>query len=177
MDPITIGLTAIGSASSIFGGLFGSHKNNNQNFSWFSMANAMIDQQANTLRQQQMNIDATRRKRDIIRQAQVATANAENAAANQGALNSSGVEGGRAGITGQMATNLQGVEWNQEIGNEMFGLENQRSTMGMIAGAQKASQRTNFWDMFSTFGGGLNGKNIEQASKLGQWGWGKISNL
>lgn len=175
MDPILAGISAIGAGSSILGGLFGSAHNSNTNQSWYSIANGMLDMQANDLRQKQMNLDAERRKRDIIRNAQVATAKAENSAANSGAINSSGIEGARAGISGQAGVNYLGVSQNQEIGNQMFGLENQRAQMGLMAGYQRASQRANMWDMMSGIGGGLQGNNAELASRVVNWGWGRIS--
>lgn len=175
MDPITAGIAAVGAGSSILGGLFGSAHNSNTNQSWYAIANGMLDIQANQLRQKQMNLDAERRKRDIIRNAQVATAKAENAAANSGALNSSGIEGARAGISGQAGVNYLGVAQNQEIGNAMFGLENSRAQQGMLAGYQRGSQKANMWDMISGVGGGLQGQNGEFASKIVNWGWGKIS--
>lgn len=177
MDPITLGISAFSAGSSLLGGLFGSQNNANTNQSWYHQAQGLIDMQQNALRQKQMNLDAARRKRDIIRQAQTATANAEAAAANSGALNSSGIEGARAGISGQAGVNTLGVSQNQEIGNSMFGLETTRAAMGMLAGYQKASQRANVWDKVSMVGSAFQGKNLEMATKVGQWGYGVITGV
>jgi hypothetical protein len=174
-DPITAGIGAIGAGSSILGSLFGSQNNANTNQSWLSQANALLDMQQNSLRQRQMNLDAERRKRDIIRSAQVATAKAENSAANSGAINSSGIEGARAGISGQAGVNYLGVSQNQEIGNQMFGLANQQAQMGMMAGYQRASQRTNMWDILNAGSFAFQGQNGEQLGKVAKWGFGVIS--
>jgi len=178
MDFITAGIAAVGSASNVAGSLFGSQNNANTQLGWLNIANGMADIQQNKLRQRQMNLDATRRKRDIIRQAQVATANAEAMASSSGALTSSGIEGARAGISGQEGVNYLGVSQNQEIGNKMFKMENMRVQQGMIAGFQKMSQRTNMWDIIGSIGSGVaSGNNPEMLSKVGQWGYGVISGL
>jgi hypothetical protein len=73
--------------------------------------------------QTQMNLDAVRRQRDIIRQSVVANSQALSAETNAGAAGpGSSVVGGIAGnISGRTGVNLLGVTQNQEAGNAIFG--------------------------------------------------------
>lgn len=132
--------------------MFG-HKNYSGEMNNLQQQDLAAAQQENQYRQMQMNIDATRRKRDIIRQAQVATAQAENTAANSGALKSSGIEGVRGAISGQAGVATMGVEWNQEIGNMMFGLDAQRNALRYQKSSLAAkSQQPQLADYASGFG-------------------------
>lgn len=165
MDPITLGLGAVSLGSSLFSA-FGGSKSSKPN-PQMQMMEMLLAARQNALRQQQMNLDAQRRKRDIIRSAQVATANAEAAAAGGGALNSSGIEGARAGISGQAGTNILGVSQNLEIGNQMFALDNQRALTGFMKSQQEgAASKTGFGDYASAAGGFLSKDNKESISSI-----------
>lgn len=159
-------LASVGSSLfSAFGS--GSHsQNTSQN--WAMQAQDMqLAQQQNAMRQQQMNLDAERRKRDIIRNAQVATAKAENSAANSGALNSSGIEGARGGISGQAGVNYLGVAQNQEIGNKMFALDNQRAMLGFYQSQyQNKLNQNNMFDYAGAAGSFFNKDNRDSLSSL-----------
>lgn len=165
-------LGLLGSGLSIGGGLFGGDKGNNS----VDSAETYFSYMENELRRQQMNLDANRRKRDIIRQSQVATANAEAAAANSGALNSSGIEGARGSISGQAGVNFLGVSQNQEIGNKMFNYENQRLKVKFDA---KQSRRNGpqVGDILSMAGQFFSGDVGSRLAKLGQWGTGTFSQI
>ena len=159
---------AIGVGSSIAGALF---RRRPSGSSWSDSMTGLLSIQENQLRQKQMNLDANRRKRDIIRQAQVATANAEASANASGALNGSGVEGARAGISGQAGVNFLGVSQNQEIGNQMFTLENLRGMM--LNKSRRDSIRQNgFADYLSQIGTFLgSGDTSKRLGQFGQWGF------
>lgn len=151
MDPITLGMGAFSVGSSLFSAFGGSksYKPDPQT----QMMEMLLAGKQNALRQQQMNLDAQRRKRDIIRAAQVATANSEAAAAGGGALNSSGVEGARASISGQAGTNILGVSQNLDIGNQMFALDNQKALLGYMKSQQEgAANKTGIGDYASAAG-------------------------
>lgn len=163
MDPITLGTTALSVGSSLFG-LFGSKKSGQVNPQMAAMYN-QLSLQNNQLEQTRMNLDAERRKRDIIRNAQVATAKAENSAANSGALNSSGIEGARAGISGQAGVNYLGVSQNQEIGNQMFANKNMQGMLDYQMQGQKA-QSPNYGAMGAEFFS----NNADEISRLMHWG-------
>jgi hypothetical protein len=138
MDPISLGMGAVSVGSSLFSA-FGGSKSSKPN-PQMQMMEMLLASRQNALRQQQMNLDAQRRKRDIIRSAQVAAANAEAAANASGAGVSSGVEGARASISGQAGVNILGVSQNQEIGNQMFALDNQRALLGYMKSQQEVSK-------------------------------------
>jgi hypothetical protein len=151
MDPITLGMGAFNIGSSLFSAFGGSKTKVDPQMQQMEM---LLAGKQNALRQQQMNLDAQRRKRDIIRAAQVATANSEAAAAGSGALNSSGIEGARGTISGQAGTNILGVSQNLEIGNQMFALDNQKALLGYQKSQQEgASSKTGLADYASAAGG------------------------
>lgn len=165
MDPITLGLGAVSIGSSLFSA-FGGSKSSKPNPQMQNLEMLLAARQ-NALRQQQMNLDAQRRKRDIIRSAQVATANAEAAAAGGGALNSSGVEGARAGISGQAGTNILGVSQNLEIGTGMFNIDNQKALAGFMKSQQEgAASKTGIGDYAAAAGGFLSKDNKESISSI-----------
>lgn len=76
--------------------------------------------------QTQMNLDASRRQREIIRNSVVARSQALSAETNAGASGPGGstVGGIEGNISGQTGVNLLGVTQNQEIGNAIFGYHN-----------------------------------------------------
>lgn len=167
-------LGGVGVAGSIAGSLFGGRGRGD---AFSERMSGLLSIQQNLLRQTQMNLDANRRKRDIIRQAQVATANAEASASNSGALNSSGIEGARAGISGQAGVNYLGVSQNQEIGNQMFLMENLR---GMYLNNARRAQvkQNNITDYLGQIGDFLGqGQNAEKLGKFGRWGFGVFNQV
>lgn len=165
MDPISLGLGAFSVGSSLFSA-FGGGRSSKPN-SQMQMMEMLLAGRQNALRQQQMHLDAQRRKRDIIRAAQIATANAEAAAAGSGALNSSGVEGARASISGQAGTNILSVSQNQEIGDQMFALDNQRALLGYMKSQQEGAQsKTGIGDYASAAGSFFNKNNRDDIHSI-----------
>ena len=64
--------------------------------------------------QKQNDLTAARQRRDAIRQARIARANATNSAATQGVLDSSGSIGGVGSISSQLKDNISFLDqWNQ----------------------------------------------------------------
>ena len=166
---IFAGLGAAASAGSALSGLFGGGGGGGGGM--YNMLLAMNAMQQNAQRQQQMNLDATRRRRDVIRSAQVATANAEAVAFSNGGGNSSALEGARASISGQEDVNIQGIEQNREIGNNLFALDNQRGQYlwnRSEAQAQYAGQQAFKNTLF---------KEAGAIGKLADFGWGKLQNF
>jgi len=87
---------------------------------------AAVEAQQNVehVSQTQMNLDATRRQREIIRSSVVARSQALSAETNAGAAGGGGssVTGGIEGnISGRTGVNLLGVTQNEEAGNAIFG--------------------------------------------------------
>lgn len=79
-------------------------------------------QQSEALRQQQMNLDAARRKREIVRASMAARSAALAQTTAQGAAGAGGssLAGAYGSIAGRQGVNFNGVDQNQQIGNAMF---------------------------------------------------------
>lgn len=74
---------------------------------------AKAQNEALNYQRQQNNLAAARQKRDAIRMARIARANAVNAGATQGVLDSSGSQGGVGSIGSQLTGNLSFLDqWN-----------------------------------------------------------------
>jgi hypothetical protein len=84
------------------------------------MISGKASRAAEASRKQQMNLEADRSRRQTIREAIVARSTALANATQQGAQESSGLEGGIAQVTGQMNQNILAVNQNQQIGNRIF---------------------------------------------------------
>lgn len=126
-----------------------------------SDANANIEQ----ARRRQMELDAHRRAKEIIRQGQRARALSLANATNQGAEFGSGIMGGIGQISGQMGTNLTGVSQNLALGRDIFDA-NATITQASATYASKAGRASYFHSLGSglmAFGGLLsqNSKNID----------------
>lgn len=157
------GLSAAAGAGGMLRGLFGGGRGNNEV--------SQISTMENLIRQQQMNLEATRRTRDVIRNAQQATAQSEATAYSQGAGNSSSMEGVRGSIAGTAGTNIQGIEWNRELSNAMFTLNNARGEALQRKSASDASffGQQGFLNSLSKSAGGI--------GRLADLGWGSVSNF
>lgn len=118
-------------------------------------ANAQKKQEQ--LREAQMNMDAMRERRTAVRQAQVARANAVSSAGSQGAIDSSGLAGGQAQISGQTGQNLVGINAAQNLGTQMFAAN---------ADEAAAQSRSATGGGVSSLGGALV-KNQDAIGKLG----------
>lgn len=75
---------------------------------------------AEAARQKQMNLEESRRRRDIIRNTIATQAAARNTAANQGALYGSAYPGGQGQIAGRGGDQLVASRQNQDLGNDVF---------------------------------------------------------
>jgi len=83
-------------------------------------AQSEASSKAEAAREQQMNLEAERTKRDTIRRMMAARAEAVSSASNQGASYGSGIQGGIAGITGQGYASLNATQRSQNIGSTIF---------------------------------------------------------
>ena len=86
------------------------------------------EQEINQQRQQQMKLEYNRYQMQQIRNLQLQRAMAITSATAQGANFGSGLPGGEAQGSGQVANNLRNATQNFEIGNKIFSLED---TMAM----------------------------------------------
>jgi hypothetical protein len=101
-------------------------------------AAAKASEKAEELRERQMSLEARRQRRTVIREAQVARATALASGVEQGAQNSSGLQGGFAQISGQKNTNLQASYQSEEIGHGIFSANRaiaQGQSMAALGGA------------------------------------------
>lgn len=99
-------------------------------FGQFKEAKASKKQEA--LRQRQMELEATRQRREQVRRATVARAQATANAYNQGSGDSSGLSGGLAQITSQANRNILGINQDEQIGNQVFKTNQQIASARFI---------------------------------------------
>lgn len=169
MDPISAGLMVGGLALQAFGG--------------FSAAGhakqaAMINQQIagdemriNDQKRLQMELNGRRQQMEVYRNAQRLRAQATAAAVNQGASKGSGLQGGLAAVTDMQNTNLLGISQNQEIGENIFGINNDISQKKQQLASVQSDMATD--QAWSSLGGSLikMGPTIGgQAKDLYAWG-------
>jgi hypothetical protein len=94
---------------------------------------AQASERAEKLRKRQMNLEAMRKKREIIREGVMARAQALSAATAQGGAEGSGLAGGYGQITGQVNRNMLATNQDQQLGNRMFKANAQYAQGGMIS--------------------------------------------
>ena len=119
---------------------------------------AKAAEKAEKLRERQMNLDAQRQKRKIIRESIMQRSIAVANATNQGAGDSSGLEGGIAQVTGEAASGLAYTGKSQQIGAGIFQAN---------ADAAKAQGRAAFGSGLSSLGGAIV-DNAGTINRLGQ---------
>lgn len=88
---------------------------------------AKAQEKAEELRKLQLNVESTRARRQAVRESIVARSQAMSNATAQGAEGGSGIQGGMAQISGQAASNIQGVNQGQTIGLQMFDANKEAS--------------------------------------------------
>jgi hypothetical protein len=95
--------------------------------------------QADALRQQAVELDATRRRREAIRQGIIARAQSLTAATNQGANapGSTAVTQAANSISGQVNTNVLGVNQNLSLSEKLFDIN--KNITNLYLGAQDAN--------------------------------------
>lgn len=109
-----------------------------------------------------MNLDAARRRRQIVREAQLARATALSNATAQGAQAGSGLQGGFAQVTSQQNDAILGVNQNQELGSEIFSANRQLAD---------ARTQSNIGSSISSIGGQIM-QNRGAISRVGQYAFG-----
>lgn len=123
-------------------------------------------QRAEAARQTQMNLEASRKRREAVRQAIQARSLAEANANAQGALFSSGLQGGYGQIAGRLGTNVLNTSQNQELGNAIFSANRDASSAySQYAGYQSQAA---LGQGLSSLGGALI-TNIQPLTMLGNY--------
>lgn len=149
MDPLTIGIAAVGLGMSLFGGAKATDDakaiaQQQQQAAQQSYAiNSKItgyENQVNDQHQTQMELTSRRASMENFRKTQQTLAQGENSAVNQGAQFGSGFQGGQAQGTAQGTFNAVGINSNLEIGENIFGLNRQISAQKLaLSGVQTQS--------------------------------------
>lgn len=135
MDPISLGIGAVGLGMSLFGGLGAAGASK-------AAANASVnevnqEQQLNFVKQQQMQLSASRQQMETFRNVQRARAQGLNAAVQGGAQFGSGISGGQAQATDQGGVNNLGVRQNVQFGMQTYGIDQSiTADKALIAQAQ-----------------------------------------
>lgn len=99
---------------------------------WGQMKQAEAAKRAEKLRMRQMDLEASRARREQIRRAQVARAQATASAVTQGAQFSSALAGGQAQVQNEAGRNIVAVNQDQGIGNAIFKANQAYAKGGMI---------------------------------------------
>lgn len=100
-------------------------------FGQFKQAKAAQD--AEKARKRQMNLEATRRKREIIREGVRARATALSNASAQGAAEGSGLQGGYGQVAGATNRALLATNQDQQLGNRVFKANAQYAKAGTLS--------------------------------------------
>jgi hypothetical protein len=118
------------------------------------------------LRQQQMSLEAMRKKREIIRQSTLARATSLSTATNQGGAESSGFAGALGTISGAAGRSSLATSQNQELGNDMFA-SNARMA-DFYGAAQSGATIASMGSGVSSLGGALT-KNAGTINQVGNY--------
>ena len=144
MDPISIGLQAVGMGMKLYGAFSGASDSskyaeemNRQEQQKFGLEKAVNQQ-----RQQAMELSGRRQQLEIFRNTQRARAMGLNASVNQGAQFGSGMPGGQASAQNQGFFNAAGVNRNLEVGRNIFGLDSQITDINATESTLKANYQS-----------------------------------
>jgi hypothetical protein len=142
MPGITSVLLGLGAASSAAGA--GLSFAGAQGMSGAAGAIAQLEMQLEAQRKQAMELDARRRRLEVIRNQQQARSVALTNANSQGAALGSGLQGGYGQISGQSNNNLLGINQQLTLGENMFninaGISQQRLDMAGYQGLMSTGQ-------------------------------------
>lgn len=148
MDPFTIGigLAIAGTATKTLGSILGSS----------AQKHVIADQQrAEQIRERAMELDASRRRREMIRQGMIQRAQALATGVAQGANFGTAIPSAYAQIGGQVAFGLEGVTKNEQLGRELFATN--RDLLGARQEQANAESITAIGSGLSSLGGAVIG--------------------
>jgi len=114
-----------------------------------------VEEQQDKVRQQAMELSASRQQLEQVRLGQRARAMALNTTTNQGAQFGSALGGAYGGISGQIGTNQTGISQNLAFGENMFALNSSLDQLKM----QKADVQSQMYSDqgLASLGGSLMG--------------------
>lgn len=171
MDPLTIGISAVGLGLQAYGSFSAAGKAK-EAYNIQSQISG-LEGQVNNQRRDAMELSARRQSMEIFRNNQRARSMATNNATNQGANygNSSGLAGGLAQVDAQSTFNLQGINQNLEIGRNIFGLDDQISKKKLALSSVQSQMMTD--QAIGQLGGSIT-KSAGALSSVGQFGYGQL---
>ena len=126
MDPLSLGISAIGLGMQLFGG--SKSAGDAAAMAKVSADEAHQEQGINNVKQQAMEVSARRSNLQTVRNAQQAQAQATAAAVNQGAQFGSGLKGGLGEISSDANFNILGVNQAVQTGQQINTYNNAIST-------------------------------------------------
>lgn len=140
-----------------------------------NQAALQAQQEVEKQRQLQMNLDASRRKREIIRQSIAARSAALATTTAQGAagVGGSSLQGAYGSIGGRTGVNYNGVDQNQQIGNSIFA--SHQAQLGAYQRAADAQSLGALGSGLSSLGGALV-TNAGTFGKVGTYAGAQVSN-
>jgi hypothetical protein len=167
---VATAIAAIGVGVGLYGAISGSEAADQQ--AQYQSQALALQKQEMAERRKAMELDARRRRREIIRQGIAARSAALATSTAQGAQFSSALPGAYGGIEGRSGTNLQGVNQNQEIGERIFdlkGLQSDAYVRAAMAGSNVATNQA------MTQAGGMLINNSTQLAQLGRSAYGFLT--
>jgi len=129
MDPISTGLNLVGFGLQLFGMSEGQEAA--EKAAGIKKGIAADEIRINEQKKQQMLLESSRKQMEIFRNMQRQRSMATAAAVNQGASSGSGLQGGLAGVTNQSLFNSLGISQNVELGQNIFGINDEISQKKM----------------------------------------------
>lgn len=160
MDPFTI-MLGLGAGLKAFG-LLESHSASKQ-ANAAQVQSIQLQQQVEDQRRKAMEIDASRKQLENIRNAQRGRSMALAAATSQGAQFGSSLQGGYGQISGQEGWNSTGIDQQLDIGRNVFGLNAQISQQKVTQA--RAGQKMQDAQGISSLGGDIMG-SINTLNKI-----------
>lgn len=135
---------------------------------------ASASRQAEAARRQQMNLDALRKRRQSVREANVMRSQAMVAGVNQGAGGSSSLAGGIAQVTGDQMANESSIAQAQDIGGRIFDANSAYSEAGFRYDIARAkASTTGAWGSMLTSLGGMAVQNSGTIGRIGNFAFGR----
>ena len=149
-----------------------SSKENNQ----AQQAAIAAQQEAEKLRKEQMDLDATRRRREVLRSSIAARSASLAVTTAQGAAYEGGssLPGAYGSISGRAGVNAAGINQNQELGTGIFDAhQDQLAAYGRAANAQSKQA---MWQGLGSLGGAII-NNAGTIGQIGEFASGKVGQL
>lgn len=168
MDPLTLGIGAIGLGLSAVGKFKASEDAGQMNA--LEKQQAGFEMAINGQKRQQMELNGRRSLLETFRNTQRLRAQAVQSGVSQGAQFGSGLAGGTAQVTAQGNYNAMNINQNLDIGRNIFGLNDQISGVKMKMSDVKTSLAND--QAISSLGGavlGSAGKIGDLASSAGSY--------